>query len=35
MHAPAAGMALAELIVHGATSVVDISHFGIERFMGS
>jgi sarcosine oxidase subunit beta len=32
MHAPAAGMALAELIVHGNTTTLDISHFGFERF---
>jgi len=39
MHAPAAGMILAELIVEGTTdrgnlADVDISHFGAERFEG-
>jgi sarcosine oxidase, subunit beta len=32
MHAPAAGLALAELIVYGQARSVDISHFGAERF---
>ena len=32
MHAPAAGMALAELIVDGSTSSVDISPFSADRF---
>jgi len=34
MHAPAAGMVLAELIVDGKTNSVDISHFRVERFTG-
>lgn len=32
MDAPAAGMALAELIVDGAATTLDISHFSVERF---
>ena len=34
MHAPAAGMILAELIVDGETTSADISRFGAERFEG-
>jgi sarcosine oxidase subunit beta len=33
MHAPAAGMALAEWIVDGTPTTLNISHFGVERFM--
>lgn len=32
MDAPAAGMALAELIVDGTATTLDISHLGVERF---
>jgi sarcosine oxidase subunit beta len=32
MHAPAAGMALAEWIVAGKPLTVDITEFGLERF---
>jgi len=34
MHAPAAGMILAEWIVDGETTSTDISRFGAERFEG-
>jgi glycine/D-amino acid oxidase-like deaminating enzyme len=33
MQAPAAGMAVAEWIVDGAPVSLDLSHFGVERFM--
>ena len=33
MHAPAAGRAIAELIVHGALRTIDVSRFGYERIM--
>ena len=34
MNAPAAGRALAEWIVHGQPSVVDITFLGAERLVG-
>jgi sarcosine oxidase subunit beta len=34
MHAPAGGMLLAELIVHGETTLADVHPFRVERFEG-
>ena len=31
MHAPAAGRAIAELVVHGGYRVIDLRRFGYER----
>ncbi len=32
MHAPATGVAVAELVADGETSTVDVGHFGHHRF---
>ena len=32
MHSPACGVAVAELIVDGRTSTVDVDHFSHDRF---
>ena len=34
MHAPATGVAVAELVADGETSAVDVTHFGHHRFRG-
>ncbi len=32
MHAPATGVAVAELVADGSTTTVDVAHFGYDRF---